>query len=210
MLFDPPKKQLDLPAALVDLRDSKCRKCEVVGQELEPFPGFDIEIAHAPQCLRIDLRGVDRGENDGMIGPDAGGFVHRARVATLEQNVGLGADDEERSAEREDVKALEIHIAAVHDVEAPASGRISSRMLTSCTLPSVMLINVGILPCRSSRVCIFTAALCLRNFAHGNNDRHRSMVVESRAYRLWSNSTAIGSQAYNGRAIPIRTCAKSA
>ena len=26
-----------------------------------------------------------------------------------------------------------------------------------------MRINVGILPCRSSSVCIFTAALCLRN-----------------------------------------------
>ncbi len=37
-------------------------------------------------------------------------------------------------------------------------------MLTSCVLPSVMRINVGMLPCRSSSVCIFTAALCRRNF----------------------------------------------
>src|ERR1039457_3558008 len=58
---------------------------------------------------------------------------------------------------------------------APASGRISSRMLTSCTLPLVMLMNVGMLPCRSSNVCILTAALCFRNLAHGNNERHRSM-----------------------------------
>src|SRR5438876_12446180 len=28
------------------------------------------------------------------------------------------------------------------------------------------------------------AALCLRNLAHGNMDRQRSIVVESRAYRL--------------------------
>src|SRR6185312_10452440 len=111
--FDPPKKQLDLPTALVDVRDSKCRKCEVVGQELEPFPGFHIEIAHAPQRFGIDLRGVDRSENDGVIGSDAGGFVHWMRVAALKQDVGLGADDEERSAEREDVEALEIHVATV-------------------------------------------------------------------------------------------------
>ena len=42
---------------------------------------------------------------------------------------------------------------------------------------------MGMLPCRSSKVCILTAALCWRNFAHGNSDRHRSMVVESNAYR---------------------------
>src|ERR1700680_485714 len=59
-------------------------------------------------------------------------------------------------------------------------------MLTSCNGPSVMPINVGILPCRSSSVCTLTAALCLHNLAHGNSDRHRSIVVESKAYRLWS------------------------
>src|SRR3974377_1352889 len=36
---------------------------------------------------------------------------------------------------------------------------ISSSILTSCTLPSVTRINVGMLPRRSSRVCILTAAL---------------------------------------------------
>src|ERR1035441_10969645 len=68
-------------------------------------------------------------------------------------------------------------------------------MLTSCTLPLVMLMNVGMLPCRSSSVCILTAALCFRNLAQGNNEKHRSMVVESSAYRLCSNSTPIGSDA---------------
>src|SRR5713226_1412566 len=87
---------------------------------------------------------------------------------------------------------------------------ISSRRFTSCTSPLVTRINVGMLPCRSSKVCILTAALRRRNFAHGNSDRHRSMVVESRAYRLCSRSTPIGSRACSGRAMPINTCAKSA
>src|SRR5713226_3344872 len=73
-----------------------------------------------------------------------------------------------------------------------------------------MRMKVGILPCRSSRVCILTAALCFRNFAHGNNAKHKSMVVESNAYRLWSRSTPIGSLAQRGRAMRIKTCAKSA
>src|SRR5438132_1218756 len=55
---------------------------------------------------------------------------------------------------------------------------ISSRMFTSCTSPLVTRMKVGMLPCRSSKVCILTAALRRRNFAHGNSDRHRSMVVE--------------------------------
>src|ERR1035437_4656592 len=103
------------------------------------------------------------------------------RVAALEHDVGFGTPDEEGRGEREDVEALEIHVAAIHGVDAPASGRIWSSMLTSCTLPSVIPINVGILPRRSSKVCILTAALCLRNLARGNSERHRSMVVESSA-----------------------------
>ena len=45
----------------------------------------------------------------------------------------------------------------------------------------VIWMKLGMLPRRSSSVCILTAALVERNCAHGNNDRHRSMVVESSA-----------------------------
>ena len=45
------------------------------------------------------------------------GLVHWMRVPALDQHIGLGAHDEERRAECEDVKALEIHVAAIHDVE---------------------------------------------------------------------------------------------
>src|SRR5882724_9139054 len=41
------------------------------------------------------------------------------RVTPLEQDVGFGAHDEKSRAEREDVKTLEIHVTAVHDVERP-------------------------------------------------------------------------------------------
>jgi hypothetical protein len=39
-----------------------------------------------------------------------------------------------------------------------------------------------------------TAALCLRNLAHGKSERQRSMVVESSAYKLLSRSRPIGSE----------------
>ena len=38
--------------------------------------------------------------------------------------------------------------------------------------------KLGMLPRRSSSVCIFTAALVERKCAQGNIDRHRSIVVE--------------------------------
>src|ERR1700674_1475778 len=88
-------------------------------QKLEPLPGFDIKITHAAELLRVHFGGVDGGQDDSVIGSDSGGLVYWMRVATLEQDVGFGAYDEEGRAEREDIQALEIHVAAIHDVECP-------------------------------------------------------------------------------------------
>lgn len=82
-------------------------------------------------------------------------------------------------------------------------------MLTSCALPSVMLIDVGISQWRSNSVCTLTTALCLRNFAQGKNERHRSIAIESPTYILCSRSTLIGSMACRGRVMRIKPCAKS-
>ena len=66
------------------------------------------------------------------------------------------------------------------------SNGTTSSMVTSWTLPGVRLMNVGIEPRKSSSVWSFMAALVFRKVAHGNSERHRSMVVESRAYNLHS------------------------
>ena len=73
--------------------------------------------------------------------------------------------------------------------ESGSRGTVS-RMVTSCTLPVDTWIKVGMDPRRSSNVCILKAALVSRNVAQGKSDRHRSMVVESNAYRDLSNSMA--------------------
>jgi len=59
--------------------------------------------------------------------------------------------------------------------------KILSRMFTSCTFPCVMIIVAGILPRISKSVCNFIAPLRFLNFAHGNSDRHKSIVVASNA-----------------------------
>src|SRR5205823_12165294 len=56
-------------------------------------------------------------QNDNVIGSDAGSLVYRMGVSALDQDIGLGAHNEEGRAKREDVKTLEIQVAAIHDVE---------------------------------------------------------------------------------------------
>ena len=57
-------------------------------------------------------------------------------------------------------------------------GRMSST-LTSCSLPSLMWMKVGMASRKSSSVCILTAALVERNGARSNRLRHKSIVVAS-------------------------------
>src|SRR6266852_3972166 len=102
-------------------------------------------------------------------------------IATLQQDVLLGAGDKECGGERQPIQPLEVEIPAIHHVKGAGLRRDRSRRFTSCTLPSVTQTNKGMLPCRSISVCSFTAPLRSRKRAHGNIARHRSMVVESSA-----------------------------
>src|SRR5271155_4048033 len=60
---------------------------------------------------------------------------------------------------------------------APASGVMRSRARASPILPSKIWIKLGIGPRKSSSVCSLTAALVERKSAHGNSERHISIVV---------------------------------
>ena len=66
----------------------------------------------------------------------------------------------------------------------PASQNISSIILTSETLPSVITMNDGMFPRKSSKVCSLIAPLLVLYFAQGNTDNERSIVLESRALGL--------------------------
>ena len=77
MLLDPLEEQFHLPAAFVDLGDSKCWKNKVVGEKLEPLLRFQIEITNAPEWFRIRFGRGDGGQDDGVIGSKASGGVDR-------------------------------------------------------------------------------------------------------------------------------------
>src|SRR5271156_2716797 len=74
---------------------------------------------------------------------------------------------------------------------APASGVIRSRASASPILPSEIWIKLGIGPRRSSSVCILTAAFVERKSAHGNSERHKSIVAVERVDRIGKVETKI-------------------
>jgi hypothetical protein len=79
--------------------------------------------------------------------------------------VGFGARDEERARLLQHVQAGKIDVATIHHVDGTGLGQQ----------------HVERMPRSSSKVCNFTAALVERKCAHGNTERHRSIVVESSA-----------------------------
>src|ERR1035438_9934891 len=77
VLLDPFEEQFYLPTGLVDLGDGKCRKCEIVSEKLEAFPGFHVEITDAPERVGVHLGGVERGEDNRVVGSNSSALVHR-------------------------------------------------------------------------------------------------------------------------------------
>ena len=67
MLFDPFEKQLDLPAALVDLGDGERWQREVVGQEDQSMVEFFVVESDTPELLGVALLGIEAVEHDDLI-----------------------------------------------------------------------------------------------------------------------------------------------
>src|SRR3954471_5783126 len=108
-------------------------------------------------------------------------------------HVGLGSRDEECTGLMDHMESPEIDVAAIHDVNRPSfqNDQIQRKGITH--FPLETWIKLGIGPRRSSSVCILTAALVERKSAHGNSERHKSIVVLSSAYTVLTRSTPISS-----------------
>src|SRR5674476_183611 len=93
------------------------------------------------------------------------------RIESVERNALVGTDAGRFIRHGVGIDAVILHV----DFGARAKEGASP------ILPSETWINEGILPRRSSNVCILTAALVERKSAHGNSERHKSIVVLSSA-----------------------------
>jgi len=162
MLLDPFEEEFDLPASAIELGDGQRRDRKVVGQEDQQFAGFGIAIADATQRDGKIVLGIQAGQHDGLIKPQAGGFVHGAGVTTGAAEVLFGAGDKESPALMEAIPADEVEVAAIHDVERAG-------------VPDQLVEDVNVM--HTARGDNDDGG----KVAHGKSERQRSMVVESSA-----------------------------
>ena len=83
MLFDPFKKQFDLPTTFVELRDHERRQHKVVRQKHKPFAGFDVEVMNSSQRFGIRLRRFDARQHNRLVAAKTGRLVDNPRLPTL-------------------------------------------------------------------------------------------------------------------------------
>src|SRR6266496_405011 len=117
VLLDPFEEELHLPALLVNASDGQRREREVVGQELQALAGVSVEVAYAPQRIRVRRGRLEGRQNHRLVRAHTRALVHRMRVAPLEQHVRLGPPHEEGRAQRQHEQPLEINVAAIHNIE---------------------------------------------------------------------------------------------
>src|SRR6516165_7478626 len=117
MLLDPFEEQLDLPHTLVDMYNRQRGEGEIVGQKDEPSIVFGIVERDATQRIRVETRCLRTDQHDGLVASQPGCLVDPAPAATPEVEATLGARHEECQTCREPMKALEIDISSIHDIE---------------------------------------------------------------------------------------------
>ena len=117
MLFDPFEKQFDLPAAFVQPRDDDRGQCEVVREKHQPAFVFGVVKRNASKWIGVQLCRLHARQDDRLIAPQSGRFVHLVVRPSLEIEIAYATRDKKRRARREAVQPLEIHIAAIHYIE---------------------------------------------------------------------------------------------
>jgi len=117
VLFDPSKKQFDLPAELVELGSRQGGLKNVVRQENQVTAVFAVVKTNPAKGLGIVGFGLEPCQDDRLIGAQVRRFVDRSRHDALRTKVGFGSDDEKSAVLMKRVEACEIQITAVQNIE---------------------------------------------------------------------------------------------
>lgn len=122
MLLDPLEEQFHLPAVLVERADGSAWQCHLVGEEDERLAGFGVFESNTAQMNGVVLLRVEAVERNGLIANDAGWPICFRRIDAMEVHVRLGPRDEESAGQMQNVKASEIDVATIHDVDGTGLG----------------------------------------------------------------------------------------
>jgi hypothetical protein len=180
VLFDTFEEQIDLPAAFEQSINGQGRQGGVVGQEDQSLLGCWVIEPYTAQVFGVVLRNVVPVQIDGLIADKIAAPAQLGRVYAR-VHVAFGTGHKEGASLRHLKQAGKVDVAAVQHIERPWLQDQDVQHIDLVHLALLMWIKAGIEPLRSSIVCNFTAALALRNGAHSNRLRHRSIVVASKA-----------------------------
>ena len=117
MAFDPAEEQLDTPSQAVECGHSQRGDDQVVGKKDKVPISLLVVITNlAQERWEIGPRLWQHGFAD-LIAAESRPHVHRLGSLPGILQVVLGSCDKERSGLRDQMEALEIHVAAIHHVE---------------------------------------------------------------------------------------------
>jgi len=181
MLLDPFEEELHLPTAPIEIGDGDRREGKVVGQKHQCFVLFGIEAADTAQFFWVVSLRIMPFEDNNLVALNPCSSVHRPRIEAPSAEIGFGPSNEEGAGLMNSVKAAEIEVTAIHDIDGPDS---DDQVVEDIDIVDVsggcdhhrrnaaMQVRQGM-----HLYCVFP----FRNLAQGNRDKQRLMVVESRA-----------------------------
>ena len=76
-----------------------------------------VEIANAPEFVGVSLVGIESFQDNNLVRLNPGGFVDGPRVQASEPEVALGSDHIEGRCLMDGIKAIEVQISSVDDIE---------------------------------------------------------------------------------------------
>jgi hypothetical protein len=118
VLFDPFKKQFDLPALVIDRGDSGGRDLKIVGEEDESLIDIGSVKADTTKQYGEILSRVLSGKNDGLVAADTGSVINRMRLTAAKPKVVLGTNYKVGQRLMEAIETRKVQVAAIHDDEA--------------------------------------------------------------------------------------------
>src|SRR5260370_219859 len=117
VLLDPFEEQLDLPAALVQLRNGECGQGKIVGEKNQLAIGLPVAVADAAQILGIAVKWIETHQADGLVAAQTGVFVDGLRGHAAKAKIFSCTNDEKRQALRQGVEPREVQVRTIEKVE---------------------------------------------------------------------------------------------
>ena len=116
VLFDPFEKELDLPAAAIQVGDAQCGQGELFGQEYEALVGLGIDALDATERNGKPFVRIVTTQDHRLIANQTGQSIDRMRVASIGFEIRFRARHEETARLVQPMQPLEVEITSIHHV----------------------------------------------------------------------------------------------